>query len=61
MPPSNDWPALTVIGAELETAPDEAGSVVVKPVGVAPPPAVVVAFVVVVGAVVVGTDPPGVV
>lgn len=63
MPPSNDCPDFTVIGAELETAPDEAGRVVVTPVGVEPPLVVVgfVVVVIVVGTVVVGTEPPGVV
>lgn len=57
IPPSNDCPADTVIGAELETAPDDAGRVVVTPVGVEPPPIVVgfVVVVTVVGTVVVGT------
>ena len=59
MPPSNVCPALTVIGAELDTAPEDAGRVVVTPVGVGPLPPVV-GLVVVVGSAV-GAGPPGVV
>ena len=58
MPPSNACPALTVMGAEVDTAPDEAGRVVVTPVGAGPPPPG--GLVVVVGSVV-GPGPPGVV
>ena len=46
------------MGAEVDTAPDEAGRVVVTPVGAGPPPPG--GLVVVVGSVV-GPGPPGVV
>ena len=59
MPPSNVCPAFTLIGAELGTAPDDAGRVVVTPVGAGPPPPFV--GLVVVGGFAVGTGPPGVV